>query len=290
MTEFENRNYPNVGQSFGIVGIMIMGMILFSPLILLNKFIDKEALTLICNILAVGITFWIVYSIRKRKTNIKTFHFKINNKRTIPLVIVAMIALYFGIIGPIISLIPVPEFLKQIFIDLAKQTNVFSFISMVIVAPIFEELIFRGIMLDGLLKKYSPKKSILISSILFGLVHLNPWQFIGALIIGVFIGWVYYHSKSISLAIIIHAANNLRGYIEMRLTDYDSSSMSETLVDSYGGILNFVLVITISLLVIATCVYYLNNEFKKMKIEVQSDNELQLDGVMDNVQHFDSNV
>ena len=99
-----------MGQSFGIVGIMIMGMILFSPLILLNKFIDKEALTLICNILAVGITFWIVYSIRKRKTNIKTFHFKINNKRTIPFVIVAMIALYFGIIGTIISLIPVPEF------------------------------------------------------------------------------------------------------------------------------------------------------------------------------------
>ena len=200
-----------------------------------------------------------------------------------------MIALYFGIIGPIISLIPVPEFLEKIFIDLAKQTNAFSFISMVIVAPTFEELIFRGVMLDGLLKKYSPIKSILISSILFGLVHLNPWQFIGALIIGIFIGWVYYYTKSISLAIIIHAANNLRGFIEMRLTDYDSPSISETLVERYGGVLNFVLVIIISLFAIAICVYCLNNEFKKIKIDVQSNDEIHPDGVMDKVQYFDNN-
>lgn len=46
---------------------------------------------------------------------------------------------------------------------------------MVIAAPVLEELIFRGMMLEGLLKKYSPVTSIIISSILFGVAHLNPW-------------------------------------------------------------------------------------------------------------------
>jgi membrane protease YdiL (CAAX protease family) len=272
MTDLEHKNYPNVGQSFGIVGIMILGAILMTPVMLIHhKFIDREALTLIYYLLAVGVPFWIVYSIRKRKTGIKTFHFKIDNKRIIPFVIVAAIALLFGIISPISDLIPMPELLKKAFLDLAKQTGFSSFLYMVIAAPILEELIFRGIMLDGLLRKYSPIKSILISSLLFGLVHLNPWQFIAGLFLGVFMGWVYYKSKSLSFTIIIHAAVNLSGFLMRCFTDFDPSSMDKTLVESYGSILNLVIVISVSLLLIPICIYYLNNEFKKNEIKVQPD-------------------
>lgn len=67
MTNSEDKNYPNMGQSLGILGIMVSGMIFMSPIIFLEKFIGEEAAMLIYYFCAVGITFWIVYSIRKEK-------------------------------------------------------------------------------------------------------------------------------------------------------------------------------------------------------------------------------
>ncbi|APM40741.1 CPBP family intramembrane glutamic endopeptidase [Clostridium kluyveri] len=54
-----------------------------------------------------------------------------------------------------------------------------------IIGPAMEELVFRGGILGGLLKTYSVKKSIIISSILFGVVHLNgiPFTILGVLFI-----------------------------------------------------------------------------------------------------------
>jgi len=263
MTELENKNYPSIGQSFGIAGIMILGSILFAPVIFLNKFIDKEAVMLLYYLLAVGITFWIVYLIRKRKTGNTTFDFKIENKLLIPFVIIAAIALLFGVISPISSLIPMPEFIKKVLAGAASEKGFFTFLLMVIAAPILEELIFRGIMLDGLLKRYSPIKAILISSFLFGLVHLNPWQFITGLFLGVFMGWIYYKTKSISFTIIIHASVNLTGYLMRVFCDFDSSRTNKTL---YGGTLNLVLVIVGCISILAISIYYLNREFKKDEI------------------------
>jgi membrane protease YdiL (CAAX protease family) len=266
MKDLENKNYPNIGQSFGIAGIMILASILISPLTLIgNKFIDKDLLFLIYYVIAVGVTFFIVYSIRKRKTDNTTFNFKIENKRIIPFVIILIAALNFGLIAPIINLIPMPESLQKIFADLMGKYSFFTFITIVIAAPILEELIFRGIILDGLLKKHSPVKSILIASVLFGLVHLNPWQFIAALSLGAFAGWIYYETKSVSFAIIIHAANNLGGFLIGYFSNSDTLSTNKTLIESYGGVLNLVLVLVSSIAIVAISIYYLREEFKKNK-------------------------
>jgi membrane protease YdiL (CAAX protease family) len=263
MTDLENRSYPNIGQSFGILGIIILASILASTLFFLNKLVDIEALQLIYYLLTFGVSFWIVYSIRKRKTGESTFNFRIENKRIIPFMVVAAIALLFGVISPISELIPMPDFFKNVVLNAAKQSGFFSFLLMAIAAPLFEELIFRGIILDGLLKRYSPVTSILISSIIFGLAHLNPWQFVTAFVIGIFAGWIYYKSRSLILVIIIHAAVNLTGYLMRYFGDFDSASMDKTSIEIYGGVLNYALVIVVSILTIFTCVYYLNKEFKK---------------------------
>ena len=63
-------------------------------------------------------------------------------------------------------------------------------------------------MLKGLLSKYSPVKSIVVASILFGIAHLNPWQFVSAFITGLFIGWIFYKTKNLIACIIVHMANN----------------------------------------------------------------------------------
>lgn len=262
-----HKYYPNIAQSFGITGIVILGMLLLSPVnVVLSKFIGKEASFLIYYLLALGIPFFIVYSIRKNKTNEKSFNLNIQNKKIIPFLIAGTIALLFGITSPIVNLIPISESFKKMIIDSASQTGIFTFLFMVIAAPVLEELIFRGIILDGLLKQYSPIKSILVSSLLFGLVHLNPEQFVSGSILGFFSGWVYYRTRSLSLSIIIHASANLSGFIMRFFLDADSV-MDDTLLEMYGGLTNLILVTAGSIIIFSICISFLNIEMNKLKLE-----------------------
>ncbi|WP_185869019.1 CPBP family intramembrane glutamic endopeptidase [Blattabacterium cuenoti] len=83
------------------------------------------------------------------------------------------------------------------------------FSTTVLLAPICEEVLFRGIILNGMLKnKIHPIKAILFSSFLFGVTHMNPWQFVGGLFIGSFIGFIYFVTSSIIDCIILHIFNN----------------------------------------------------------------------------------
>jgi hypothetical protein len=267
MAESTARIYPNIAQSFGITGIVIAGMLLLSPVYLvLNKFIGKEASTLIYYLLAIVIPFYIVFSIRKNKTNDSSFNLAIGNKRIIPFLVAGTIALLFGIISPIGNSIPMPESFKKAFIDFGSQTGVFTFFLMVVAAPVLEELIFRGIILDGLLKQYSPARSILISSLLFGLVHLNPWQFVSGFIIGIFSGWVYFRTRSLTLSVLVHASANLTGFLMRYVIDVDAS-MDDTLSEMYGGFSNLIAAITASILVVSICIYFLRKEFNKMDVQ-----------------------
>ena len=268
MADLDIKNYPNIRQSFIITGLIILTYLFNYPLSLIfGKFMDRDVLNFIFYVLSVGIVFLIVYSIRKRKTNVTSINFEIGkNKRIIPLVIIAIIALNFGVMLPIISLIPMPEIVQNVFDNLTGQYGLFFFLLVVVAAPVLEELIFRGIMLDGLLKKYSPIKAILISSILFGLVHLNPWQFITALSFGIFSGWIYYKTKNVSFSIIIHAANNLGAFLLNYFSDSNNSTFKEPLVESYGGIFNLVLILTCSISIIALSIFCLRRWFKEKRL------------------------
>ena len=88
------------------------------------------------------------------------------------------------------------------------------YIFMVIgIAPILEEFIFRGVFLRALLSKYSYKKAILISSIIFALVHVQPMQIPGALFLGIYFGYVFTKTKSLTTTISLHIIANLSGIL-----------------------------------------------------------------------------
>ena len=181
-------------------------------------------------------------------------------RRIMMLIPITVIGLQIGIISPILDLIPMPESIEKIFLEFSKQNGPFSFMAIVIAAPIFEELIFRGVILGGLLKKYSPAKSILFSSALFGLVHLNPWQFVPAMILGIFSGWVYYKTRQLTLSILIHLVNNLMAFV---ISFYmKPEEMQQSLSEMYGGTFNLVLISLGATGVAATCIYMLSLEIK----------------------------
>lgn len=92
-----------------------------------------------------------------------------------------------------------------------------SILSAAIVAPLSEEILFKSVVLKGLVQNYSIKKSIIISSILFSVVHLNPWQLLGAFVWALFSGWLFIKTNSLILCILGHSLNNSIQYFMIYL-------------------------------------------------------------------------
>ena len=90
---------------------------------------------------------------------------------------------------------------------LAAHTPV-AFLFACVLAPFLEEMLFRGIILRSFLHQYSRTASILGSSLLFGVAHLNIYQFVTAFIAGIVLGWLYERTRSLWPCILLHAAGN----------------------------------------------------------------------------------
>jgi sodium transport system permease protein len=79
---------------------------------------------------------------------------------------------------------------------------------LVLLAPVCEELAFRGFILTGLRQRFHPGTAILLSSLLFAVSHLNVFQFLPTFILGVLLGLVATRSRSVLPGIFIHLLYN----------------------------------------------------------------------------------
>jgi membrane protease YdiL (CAAX protease family) len=77
-----------------------------------------------------------------------------------------------------------------------------------VVAPVLEEMLFRGVILRGFLRRYSRTFAIFWSAALFGIAHLNLYQMMTALTIGIVGGWLYERCRSLWPCILLHATYN----------------------------------------------------------------------------------
>ena len=98
-----------------------------------------------------------------------------------------------------------------------RQTLWGSFLFVAVVAPLTEEMIFRGLVLHGFLKRYSCRKAILVSAILFALMHGNPWQFVTATCLGIFLAWCFVKTRSLVPCFFCHCVNNVFGFVPIFL-------------------------------------------------------------------------
>lgn len=81
-------------------------------------------------------------------------------------------------------------------------------LKIVVIAPVIEELIFRGIIMHGLMRNYSKLTAIVVSALMFALFHLNPWQFTATFTLGILLGILMVRTRNIYLCIMGHAINN----------------------------------------------------------------------------------
>jgi len=95
----------------------------------------------------------------------------------------------------------------------------------VVLAPIFEEMLFRGFLLPLLVRSMGPWLGILLTALLFALLH-GPeyhWAWQSVLLIGVAgaaFGYVRYKTKSTTAAFLMHSAYNAMGFLGYTLTHW----------------------------------------------------------------------
>ena len=85
--------------------------------------------------------------------------------------------------------------------------NIPAFIMVSFLAPIFEELVFRKLIIDRT-RRYGEFTAIMFSSLAFGLFHCNLYQLFYAFAIGLVLGYVYVRTGNVILTIIIHLIVN----------------------------------------------------------------------------------
>lgn len=165
--------------------------------------------------LVFALTIW--FAFRKRGNN--RLAFAPVAPATFPVVAVGTVALAV-LLEAVTSLIPSPDWLTEIMKTMFTRNMIFS---AVLLAPVLEEVMFRGIMLDGFLKRYSPTKAILWSALFFGLIHFIPAQALGASILGIALGWLYYRTRSLWLCMAVHFVNNAVASLPLLFGDEKTS-------------------------------------------------------------------
>ena len=100
------------------------------------------------------------------------------------------------------------EYMDEMLAPLNEGSIIMAILTVGIIAPIAEEVLFRGVVYNTLSKKVSIKWTIIIQAILFGVFHGNIVQGIYATFIGLVYGYVTYKTKSLWPAIIMHIVNN----------------------------------------------------------------------------------
>ncbi|NND05768.1 MAG: CPBP family intramembrane metalloprotease [Saprospiraceae bacterium] len=90
--------------------------------------------------------------------------------------------------------------------DQSAGINILTFILAVVMAPLMEELVFRGLILQRLMVKYGPTSAIWASSLLFGLLHFDA--LFSASLFGVVMCLFFLKTKNLWVPIFVHWTNN----------------------------------------------------------------------------------
>ena len=154
---------------------------------------------------------WHLIHFKYVKFNLKSFS-EVSGKTiglSIPLIVAGM--LFINLCSEFLGL---PDLMQDTFLGMSR--NVFGIISITIMAPLVEELLFRGAIQGYILRKgMKPLNAILIASAIFGIVHMNPIQIPFAFAIGLIFGWLYYRTGSVVPGIIGHFINNSIACLQM---------------------------------------------------------------------------
>ncbi len=145
-----------------------------------------------------------------------------------------------------------------------------------IIGPIFEEILFRKLLIDRTIK-YGARISIILSATLFGLMHGNLNQFFYAFLLGGFFAYVYIKTGNIIYTIVLHISLNLIGSVFSLFVVESANAIAQ---GTYAGfdisiiLIYIILIITAMLFGLLGLVNYKKADLTKIKPKIELANPL----------------
>ncbi len=208
--------YPNLPQAVGILLLAIVLQTVIGTGFTLvfggeENFMRIPSLWGLANLLSLSPV--IVYAWRRAGGTLDIFRLRaIHQGLVVPLVFCVigtgiLVSELDNVVHTIIG--PPPEALNFSWMFTGEWRQIPGLVFLLlVVAPITEELLFRGLILRGLLSRFGAGPAVALTALLFAAFHVNPWQFLGAFVLGLLFGWFYLVFRSLVPCLIGHAAAN----------------------------------------------------------------------------------
>jgi len=203
------------------VGMLILGLLCASLVsILIMVFLMQEKLEmgtqLLLLIAELFLPIPIIYWAGRMRTNLGEL---LRIRAVAPDTLIAAVIVSIGLtviideLDRLIQIIlPLPENLVQIgeMMQVTDWRSALLVIGVVVLAaPLIEELMFRGFFQRILeYRQNDVTKSVLLSAMVFALIHFNPWWIVQIYLMGLFMGYMAWRTNSIWPSFILHAINN----------------------------------------------------------------------------------
>lgn len=182
-----------------------------------------QAITLFQDFIAFVIPVCVFLFFSRQKITDLVPHEKIDFKNVIYIVGLALLVMpLMNILGVIASIFVNTAVSNEIIADINELSFPLGVISLAVLPAICEEVVFRGIVMTGY-KKVSPFVAIMISSLFFGFMHQNLYQFSYAALTGVFLGFLVYFTNSIYASVLAHFIINGSQVVATKLALMDNS-------------------------------------------------------------------
>lgn len=193
-----------------------------------SKFVVPMDMALMTSVAMVASTLVMMWHlVHFRYVCIKRDRYK-EVSRQVLLVSVVFVFAAMYVLNLLIEQAGIPNTMEDTFIAMSR--NPFGLLSIALLAPVLEEMLFRGAIEGRLLRVWrNPWAAIVVSSLIFGIVHMNPAQIPFAFLLGMMFGWLYYRTGSLLPGIVGHVLNNSVAAINMIL--YADATLEEQVQD-----------------------------------------------------------
>ncbi len=162
--------------------------------------------------------------------------------------------LIFGsmyVLNVLMEWVALPDFMEDTFMKMADEP--LGVASMALIAPIVEEMMFRGTIQGYLMRRSSNAwTGIIITAIVFGAIHMNPQQAVYATLLGIIFGWIYYRTRSLLPVIAGHVLNNSVAVASMKI--WGTEDIEAVTVDDKMVMIPFMLFIVALLIPLAASI------------------------------------
>lgn len=260
-------------RALGLIGIFLLAQLGSTVIVMMvcaltgimgGRGLDLEAFrdspwTLSCSLLLNAVIVWLCMT--KLKWTYRRGFKKIKASKWVYALVIALTIPSIYVVNVFSEIMNLPDTNKDLFTSIVQ--NPLGIVTLTLAGPFTEELVFRMGIQNYLSRRgYAPWLAIIISSLLFAVVHGNPAQMPAAMMFGFLFGWLYWRSSCMWLSFTAHVINNAIAVASIIIMNKTGEN---TLICLSGGLLPTMCYIIVSLIIIIIMIKLINKAFHKQR-------------------------